>query len=93
MVKLGQKIRTWWENLDRTTKNCIGGAAMFLVGSVAGGLIAKQVSDAQYAEDLEEITNFAAAEAIKAYDQGVIDGATTDAYKNLMDIGLPEDRA
>lgn len=70
------KLKEKWQNTDEHTKNCVKCWAIGLAtGGIVGGATVGSIVSMKANQDIAQITEDACSEAIKAYDQGVFDGA------------------
>ena len=83
------KLKEKWQTSDEGTKNCvkswgIGLLTGGIVGAAAGSLITNHIAN----NDINEITDFASNECVRAFDQGVIEGAKNPQLLQVMkDLG------
>lgn len=83
------KLKDIWANTDQGTKNLVKCSAMtFVTGAIVSGITVNAIDNYKANKDIAEITKFAGEECVRAYDQGVYDGATNpELLKNLKDLG------
>lgn len=84
-----QRLKRRWENLSDADKVCLISTTTAAVSGVAAGIyIGATVTNKQWQRDFDDLTISASNEAIRAYDQGVFDGATNPMLlRNLKDLG------
>lgn len=84
-----QRLKRRWENLSAEDKVCIISTTTAAAsGVVAGIYIGTAAANKQWQRDFDDLTISASNEAIRAYDQGVFDGATNPMLlRNLKDLG------
>ena len=77
------KLADKWRNADKSTKDLIKASAMsFALGGIVGGISSGTIVDRKAKNDIEELTKDAMVECVKAYDQGVKDGAKDPSLVN-----------
>lgn len=83
------KLKEKWQELSPAEQACVISATTGAVTSIAiGASVTHSVDRKIHTREMDELEQTACNEAIRAYDQGVIDGATNPMLlRSLKDLG------